>query len=65
MNNKILELINEILGCVNHINDLKMAINSDIVVLSTKNKLYVYYRHTEKLVEYSSSFEEIYTQYFY
>lgn len=63
--NKILELINEILGCVNHIKDLKMAVNSDMVILSFKDKVYIYFRITEKLVESPWSFEEIYNQYFY
>lgn len=65
MNAKILALINEVLVSVEHIDNLKMAINNDIVVLSTGDKTYVYYRLTEKLTESTISFEMIYNQYFY
>lgn len=65
MNKKILDLINEVLVCVDHIRDLKMAINDDIVLLSDKTKTYVYFRITEKLTESNLPFETVYNQYFY
>lgn len=63
--NKIQSLINEILLTVDHIKDLKLAINDDIVVLSVKDITYVYVRFTEKLTASSSPFEVVYKEYFY
>lgn len=63
--NKIQSLINEILITVDHINDLKLAINNDILILSTKDVTYVYVRHTEKLTTVNIPFETVYKEYFY
>ena len=63
--NKIQPLINEILLTIDHIKDLKLAINDDIVVLSVKDITYVYVRFTEKLTASSSPFEVVYKEYFY
>ena len=63
--NKIQSLISEILLTVDHIDDLKLAINNDILIFSTEDVTYVYVRHTETLTAQNTPFEIVYKEYFY